>query len=81
MDRAILALGNLLTILILVDVVASWIPSLGRSELIVMLRRVTDPILQPFRRIVPPESLGIDISPIFAILAIRLLTGFLASAF
>ena len=77
MFRLIEAAGDLLTILILVDVVASWVPSLGRSELIALVRRITDPVLDQFRRIVPPQALGIDVSPILAIIAIRLVVNLL----
>jgi uncharacterized protein YggT (Ycf19 family) len=73
--RLIETVANVLTLLILVDVIASWVPSLNRSEPIAMVRRVTDPILAPFRRLIPPQKLGIDVSPIAALIVIRLVVG------
>lgn len=64
---------DVVVVLIIVDVIASWIPPLNRHPFIHDLRRVTDPVLRPFRMIVPPERLGIDVSPILAILVLQLL--------
>jgi len=76
--RVIVTLADVVTILILVDVLASWIPSLNESWLVGMVRRLTNPILEPFRRLIPPRALGgIDVSPIAAILALRFLIGIL----
>jgi YggT family protein len=42
------------------------------------LRRVTSPMLEPFRRLAPPHKLrGLDVSPLLAILAIQILQGLL----
>ncbi len=72
--RLIVTVADVITILILVDVLASWLPSLNQSEIVGMVRRLTNPILEPFRRLIPPRALGgIDASPIAAILAIRFL--------
>ncbi len=78
--RAISTVFDVLTVLILVDVVASWIPALRESELIGQLQRLTDPVLEPFRRLIPPQTLGIDVSPIAAIFALRFLERLVISA-
>jgi uncharacterized protein YggT (Ycf19 family) len=40
---------------------------------------VTEPLFRPFRKLVPPSRTGgIDLSPIFVILAIYLLSRFLS---
>ena len=75
--RLINTMADIVTILILVDVIASWIPALNSNEIVGMVRRLTDPILSPFRRLIPPQTLGIDVSPIAAILVIRFLVGIL----
>jgi YggT family protein len=72
--RLVDGLIEVLVVLILIDVVASWIPPLDRHSLIRELRRLTDPVLAPFRAIVPPERLGIDVSPILAIVALEILS-------
>ena len=73
-------------VLILIRVLLSWInvdPNrrpLDRS-LVRVLQLVTDPVLQPLRRVIPPIGGTLDISPIIAILVLdilrRLLVGLL----
>ncbi len=56
--------------LILVEVILSWVnPS---APIAPTVRALTDPLLQPFRRVLPSIG-GIDLSPIFAFLALRIL--------
>jgi YggT family protein len=71
--RLIRGVIDVLVVLILIDVIASWIPPMNRHPLIRELRRITDPVLSPFRAIISPEKLGIDVSPILAILALQFL--------
>lgn len=60
-------------ILILIRVVLSWVASpVSRNPLIELIRRSTDPILEPIRRVVPDMG-GIDLSPIVALLLLSLL--------
>ena len=67
-DRAI----QLLTILVFVRVLLSWIPSLDYGHPVIsFIVRVTDPILQPVRRLLPPIG-GLDLSPIVAIFLLQL---------
>jgi len=67
--------------LIIIDAVLTWIPSVNRYHpLVTALRSVTRPILEPFRKLVPPERTGyIDISPLLAIIALQILSGALAA--
>jgi YggT family protein len=67
-DRAF----QLLTLLVIVRVLLSWVPSVDyRHPLISLIVRITDPILLPVRRILPPVG-GLDLSPIIAILLLNL---------
>jgi YggT family protein len=70
-----------LIILILVRVVFSWISPYPNSAVYRFVFQVTEPILAPVRRRLPPMS-GVDLSPLvvtlvayFVIAAIRNLTG------
>lgn|SRR3989338_5249238 len=63
--------------LILIRVIISWVNPDPFNTLVQLLYRLTDPVLQPFRRILP--SMAIDISPILAFLAIVFLKTFLVS--
>ena len=57
-------------ILIIVRVLLSWFPDIDPyNPLVRGLRAVVDPVLAPFRRILPSFS-GIDLSPILAIVVL-----------
>ncbi|MCC6484229.1 MAG: YggT family protein [Armatimonadetes bacterium] len=58
--------------ILLVRVLMSWIPNVPRYNPIVrFLVDVTDPVLYPFQRLIPPEKTGfLDLSPILAFFAI-----------
>jgi YggT family protein len=75
-------LSILLTILswaILIRVLLSWIPNLDRGNALVrLLAQITDPVLEPARRIIPPIG-GMDISPIVVLVLLRLLQQLLFS--
>jgi YggT family protein len=59
--------------LIFIRVIMSWFNPNQFNPLIVQLYRITDPILKPFQDIIPPGRIGIDISPIFAFIAVQLI--------
>lgn len=58
--------------LILVAVVLSWVGARARHPIIPLIFQLTEPVLRPFRKLIPPIG-GIDLSPLFAIIAIRFL--------
>jgi len=63
-----------LNITLLVRVLLSWIPHNPYHPVIQYLYTITDPLLRPFQTIVPPSQLGgIDLSPMFAFIALGLL--------
>lgn len=62
------------TLLILVRVALSWFPGIDPwNPLVRVLRAVVDPVLLPFRRILPTFG-GIDFSPILAIIVLTWLS-------
>ncbi len=80
------ALVRLFSFLILLDVIVSWAWMLGvkgaapYAPWVRTLRSLTDPVLAPIRRLLPPRNLqGLDISPILAILILQFLAEALAS--
>ncbi len=52
---------------IIVRIILSWIAPQTYNPATALLATITDPLLRPFRRFVPPLG-GFDISPIFAII-------------
>ena len=66
-------LGYLLTIfnwLIIIRALLSWVNPDPYNTLVKLLYKATEPILAPFRRIIPAYSMGVDFSPIFALITI-----------
>ena len=63
--------------LILIRAVISWVNPDPYNTIVIFLRRVTEPVLEPIRRIMPAS--GIDFSPIIAFLLIIFLKSFLVS--
>ena len=59
-------------VLIIARVIVSWIGSQSRHPLIPLIYQLTEPVLRPFSKLVPPIS-GIDLSPLIALIALRFL--------
>ena len=68
-----------LILLIIVRALISWVSPDPYNPIVQFIERSTEPVLAPFRRIVPMHSIGIDLSPLFAILLIYFLKIFLVS--
>lgn len=81
-----IALANVLNVvipwlywLIIIRAVISWFSPDPYNFLVQLLYKLTEPILYPFRRIIPVYNIGIDISPLLAILALIFLRYFLVN--
>lgn len=57
--------------LIIIGAILSWVPSMHHHPLMDVVRLITDPILGVFRRILPVLG-GFDLSPLVAIVVIKL---------
>lgn len=71
--RLIDAVATILYLLIFARILLSWFPISPWNPVMRWLRRIVDPILRPFRRVLPTFG-GIDFSPLLAILVILLLS-------
>ena len=71
-------LGNVLWIAILIRALMSWVMPQEGSGFSRVLRDITEPILAPIRRVMPPLG-GIDLSPLLAIILIQLIVYLVAS--
>lgn len=58
---------------LLIRVLLSWFPHDRYHPIMQFIYTITDPILTPFQNIVPAWRLGIDLSPIFAFIALGFL--------
>ena len=70
--QAVDNLFNLLWFLIVLRILLSWFPDIDWwKQPFKLLYMLTEPILEPFRKLIPPIN-GLDISPIFAFLVINI---------
>ena len=58
--------------LIIAEVILSWVGRNFRHPVVPLIYQLTEPVLRPLRRLIPPIS-GIDLSPLFALIIIRFL--------
>jgi YggT family protein len=63
--------------LIIIRALLSWVSPDPFNPIVQFLYSVTEPMLAPFRRLVPVYSIGLDLSPVFALLAIWFLKLFM----
>jgi YggT family protein len=73
---------NLYSFAILGRVVLSWFPvtpGTAMATIYSFLYTITEPVLGPLRRVIPGMG-GLDLSPIIALVGIRVLAGILLSS-
>jgi len=58
--------------LIIASVILSWVSARMQHPVVPLVYKLTEPVLAPFRKIIPPIA-GIDLSPLFALITIRFL--------
>ena len=58
--------------LIIAAVILSWVGQRMQHPVVPLVHQLTEPVLRPFRRVIPPIA-GIDLSALFALIAIRFL--------
>ncbi|MBM3449521.1 MAG: YggT family protein [Armatimonadetes bacterium] len=59
-------------LILLGRIILSWVPGIDRRHPAArFLIQITDPYLEPFRRVIPPVG-GLDISPIIAFFVLRI---------
>jgi YggT family protein len=63
---------NVFLVLIIVQVILSWVNPGTYNPVIALIYRVNEPVLGPARRIIPPIG-GLDLSPIAVLITIQLL--------
>ena len=69
-------LFQIYTLILIVRVLITWVNPDPFNPVVQFLARVTDPVLEPLRRVIPPLG-PIDISPVVALLILQALQHFL----
>ena len=64
---------NIYLWIIIIRALLSWVNPDPYNPIVQFLTRVTEPVLRPLRKLVPAYRLGIDLSPLIAVLIIYFL--------
>ena len=64
---------NIYMWVIIIRALLSWVSPDPYNPIVQFLTRVTEPVLRPLRKLVPTWKLGIDLSPLIAVLIIYFL--------
>ena len=67
---------NIIFYAMIISVILSWVAPGSHNPGAELVAQITEPVLAPFRRLIPNLG-GLDISPIFAFIAIQLLQSWL----
>ncbi|MFQ6678399.1 MAG: YggT family protein [Fidelibacterota bacterium] len=68
---------QILYICLITRVILSWIDYNPNNEIIHLIYKITNPLIKPFQQIIPPLSIGIDISPIVAFIVLGFVKKFI----
>jgi YggT family protein len=68
--RLVATLIDLYSIVVLAAVVMSWVQADRRHPLVQWVYSVTEPVLAPIRRVLPPLG-GLDLSPMVLLVVLR----------
>jgi len=70
--RLIMFVLDIYTWVIIAAAVISWVTPNPDNPVVRLLRRLTEPVLAPIRRLLPPwKTFGLDFSPLIVILVIQ----------
>jgi YggT family protein len=80
--QVVFAILTVVQWLVIIAAVISWVSPDPRNPIVQFLYRATNPMLRPFRKILPPgRTGGIDFSPLLLLLLILFLKVFLSRLF
>ena len=67
---------DLYSLVVLVAVILSWTRIDRRNQLVTITRGLTEPVLAPIRKLLPPMG-GLDLSPMVLLIGLQILRGLL----
>jgi YggT family protein len=67
-------------VILIVRILFSWIRPNRSHPVIDWIYKLTDPVLEPVRKLIPMTGMGIDFSPIVVFLVVGLIKGFLRNS-
>ena len=76
MKPILVQIFNVFYFILIARVIISWLPQLRKNAIADMIYKITDPILAPIRRVIPPLG-GLDWSVFVLIILMQVLIGLL----
>ena len=80
MGNIILGIANVLEVvlsaykwIIIIRALISWVNPDPYNPIVQALTRLTEPVLRPLRKLAPPYKVGVDLTPLIAILILLFL--------
>jgi YggT family protein len=71
--QLVLTVLDIYTWVVIIRALVSWVSPDPYNPIVQILKRLTEPLLRPLRRLVPPHAVGgLDLSPLLLILLIQL---------
>ena len=77
MIRLLVLLINLYIVAVLIRALFSWVQANPYSDFVRFICRITDPVMDPVRRAIPPIAGRYDVSPIVVIVVATIIKRFL----
>jgi len=68
---------NLYMLVIIARVIISWINPNPNNQIVRLIYTITEPVLQPIRKAIPPIGGTLDISPFIVVVIIAIIIRFL----
>ncbi|MDQ7096144.1 YggT family protein [Desulfosporosinus sp. PR] len=72
---------SILILAIIIRAILSFVPQLRPNQLLTLLYDVTDPLLKPFQRFRIGAAMGLDFSPLIAIVVLSLIQSLIMRLF
>lgn len=76
----VVMLGQIYQFVLLARVLISWVQVDPYHPAVQFLYQLTEPVLGPIRRVLP-QTMGLDFSPIIAMILVQVLTEIIAATF
>ena len=74
----LLQIIDMYSLIVFVAVIVSWMGLPSNNPIVGFVNSLTDPLLTPIRRALPPMG-GLDFSPMVLLIGLQILKGFVAS--
>lgn len=78
--NVVIMIGQIYQLVLLARVLISWVRVDPYHPAVQVLYQITEPVLEPIRRFMP-QGMGLDFSPVIAMILVQLVTEVIAATF